>query len=123
MPIYNAGIFGESVFAELGDIPIVAKVGFSWKEREAFSLIVWIPDRFAVLDIEDQPTVAERLEDLLDRHRAAGVKLVVRYTSDKWTLPEGVVRPADSTEAMGTAFLGSTLWPDGTPQIITDEPL
>lgn len=123
VPIYNAGIFGESVFAELGEIPIVAKVGFSWQEREAFSLIVWIPDRFAVLDIEDQPTVTERLEDLLDRHRAAGVKLAVRYTSDKWTLPEGALRPADSTEAMGTAFLGSTLWPDGTPQIITDEPL
>ncbi|UCD79860.1 MAG: hypothetical protein JSW26_00045 [Desulfobacterales bacterium] len=122
VPIFSAGIFGASVFAELGKTPIVAKVGFSWKEREAFSLIVWIPDRFAVLDIEDQPTVAERLEDLLDRHRAAGIKLVVRYTSDKWTLSEGVIRAADSTEAIGTALLGTTLWPDGTPQIITDEP-
>ena len=44
--------------------PVVAKVGFSWKEREAFSIIVWIPDRFAVLDTADQPTVAGRLEDL-----------------------------------------------------------
>jgi hypothetical protein len=59
---------------------------------------------------------------LLDRHRAAGVKLVVRYTSDKWTLSEGVLRLSDSTEAMGSALLGTTLWPDGTPQIITDEP-
>jgi|GEM_PF-5741098 len=122
VPIYNAGIFEESVYAELQATPTVAKVGFSWKEREAFSIIVWIPDRFAVLDSEDQPTVTERLESLLDRHRAAGVKLAVRYTSDKWTLPEGVLRSSDSTETMGTAFMGSTLWPDGTPQLLTDEP-
>jgi hypothetical protein len=122
VPIYNAARFGGSVFAQLAETPVVAKVGFSWREREAYSLTVWIPDRFAALDIEDQPTVAEHLAGLLDRHRAAGVKLAVRYTSDKWTLPEGLLRPADSTEAMGTAFLGSTLWPDGTPQIITDEP-
>jgi hypothetical protein len=122
VPVYNAGIWEASVFAQLGKTQAVAKVGFSWKEREAFSLIVWIPDRFAALDAEGRPTVAERLANLLNRHRAAGIKLAVRYTSDKWTLSEGVLRPADSTEAMGTALLGTALWPDGTPQIITEEP-
>jgi len=114
LALYNAALFDGSVFQHKAPPEPSGKVGFSWREREAFSMILWIPERFAALDAEGVPKVTDHLKGLLDRHRAAGVKLDVRYASDLWTLPEGILRdPGEG--GLGVAIRGTRLWPGEEP--------
>ncbi len=100
--VHNAALFSHSVYQ---GVPTAAgEVGFSWNERQAFVVNVWIPERFAALDTGAQPTVAEQVGALLERYRAAGIQVNVHYASDQWTLPDGVLRDADSDEALGVGL-------------------
>lgn len=113
-----SGIFDESVFADASG-PLLepsADVGFRWEEREPFAVRVLLPPRLAALDDGDGSALREPLRSLLGRHRAAGVHLTVAYAEPRWEVGDGVVRPLDTNEAIGTVIDGTTLWPDDTPQ-------
>ena len=92
---------------------------------------VWIPARFAALDPAStgdpgdpgsppagppEPDVPERLRRLLDRHRAAGVHVSVRYADDRWELGDGVLRGPVTAAIEGVSVAGTRLWPAGAPQ-------
>ena len=110
VPISDAGIFDASLFADASAGDPVLGLGFSWQEREPFACRLWIPARFRSLDAGDALPVNERLRLLLDRHRAAGIKLSVAYAEDRWTLGEGLLRDLGSTDANGTVIVGTKLW-------------
>lgn len=115
LPVPFAAIADRSVFADARSAaehePAVA-VGFAWEEREPFAVRVIIPRRFAALDDDGGSRVREPLRALLDRHRAAGVRLEVTYAEERWQLGDGILRDADSDEPLGTVLVGTTLWPD-----------
>ncbi len=120
---YSAAHYGTSLFAlntnGAGAIDAAMRVGFEWQEREAFKVIVWLPSRFANYDLNKEPeelTLAQRLSNLLDRHRAAGISLDVQYASDLWQLPYGYVTDSDSPESYKSITAGSRLWNNGSPQ-------
>lgn len=115
VPISDAGIFDASLFADAAAGDPVLALGFSWQEREPFACRLWIPARFRSLDTDDALPANERLRLLLDRHRAAGIKLTVAYAEDRWTLGEGLLRDLGSTEANGTVIVGTKLWNTGPP--------
>ena len=112
VPVYEAGVFDSSVFEPDTSVssPSSAKVGFSWQEHEPFAARLWIPLRFSTLDAAGEVPVKERLRLLLDRHRAAGIHIYVDYADDRWTVPAGVMRDADSDEPLGTVIVGTALW-------------
>lgn len=120
---YSAGHFDSSVYAldetGAGAEEPAALLGFEWQEREAFKAVVWLPSRFEGYDrqkAEDELSLADRLVYLLDRHRAAGISLEVRYASDLWELPKGYVTHMDSPESYKSITAGSRLWNTGSPQ-------
>lgn len=125
---YSAGHFDASVFAKDGtgagaDDP-AALIGFEWQEKEAFKVVVWLPSRFESYDQqkeEDEPSLAEQLASLLDRHRAAGISLEVKYASDLWELPDGYITDLNSPESYKSIIAGSRLWNTGSPQPINPE--
>jgi hypothetical protein len=92
IPFPLAGVFEASVWAAESppDQP-AAKLGFSWEEREAFSLKVWLPRRFGTLDSGGAPTLRERVRSGLDRHRAAGVHVYVAVADDSFVAGGGPV--------------------------------
>lgn len=117
-PRFDAAFFDRTVF-EPDPLPAGAPsmaVGFEWMEREAFALRVWIPPRFALLDVPDRLTATERLRMLIDRHRAAGVRVTVEYADPRWTLGAGILRSLDSTNPVGLVVSGTTTWPAGIDQ-------
>jgi hypothetical protein len=118
LPVPVAGEFDGSVWAPPpGPGPTAGKVGFEWSEREPFAVRVWIPKRFAALDVEGQTEVRERVRVGLDRHRAAGVHVYVDYASDLWTLGSGVLTDLlEEASAEGLIVNGTVLWADGTEQ-------
>jgi hypothetical protein len=121
IPAFSAGIFDESVYAsDAGPAEPAGAVGFAWQEREPFALTVWVPRRFSRLDAEGELPVTERLRSLLERHRAAGIHVYVRYADDRWSVGTGLVRELDATDPRGLVVAGTTLWPDETPQPIPD---
>jgi hypothetical protein len=121
IPAFSAGIFDESVYAsDTGPAEPAGGVGFDWQEREPFALTVWVPRRFATLDAEGELPVTERLRSLLDRHRAAGVHVYVRYADDRWTVGTGLVRELDATDPRGLVVAGTTVWPEETLQPTPD---
>lgn len=81
-PLRHAARFDWSVWdpqAAPPDPAPVARLGLTWREHEPYEAVVWIPRRFAKLDVAGAPTVASRIARLLERHRAAGVRVDVRY--------------------------------------------
>jgi hypothetical protein len=48
----------------------------------------------------------------IERFRATGIRLSVEYTSELWTLGEGMLRDLESAEPEGTVIDGTRLWPD-----------
>jgi hypothetical protein len=112
IPSFGAGRFDGSVWAdENGALAEVSgSVGFRWQEREPFALRVLLPQRFAALDDESGSRLVDPLRLLLNRHRAAGVHVYVAYADDRWVLGTGVVRDADSDDALGTLVSGTALW-------------
>ena len=118
VPIFDAGMFDGSVWAELADAGAApsAEVGFEWLQREAFAVCVWLPARFESLDEDGRAPLRERVRTALDRFRAAGVRVGVKYASDKWLLGDGLLRDLDSTSALGLVVRGTRLWPDDTTQ-------
>ena len=108
-PIFTAGVFDESVF-EPGTQPSGA-VGFAWQEREPFAATLWVPQRFSALDAEGEVPVRERVRFFLDRYRATGVHVYVKYADDRWSLGSGVLRDLDSTDPRGAVVVGTRLWP------------
>jgi hypothetical protein len=120
IPRTSGAFFDGAVFAGDGPAdpapsdPSLA-VGFSWDEREPFTIRVLLPQRLSVLDDEQGSRVREPLRVLLDRHRAAGVKLRVEYADSRWTLGVGVTRD-DPDEHIGIVVAGTELWADGSPQ-------
>lgn len=117
LPATIGGRFDGSVFADASGMPDpAASVGFSWEEREPFSLRVLLPRRLASADDDAGAELREPLRLLLDRHRAAGIRTLVEYAEERWELGMGVARDPDSPEPVGTAIAGTALWPDGTPQ-------
>jgi len=107
---FTAGVWDESVFAG-SPLPDAAKVSFDWEEREPFAVRILIPERFAALDGPGIPRATEVVRGAIERYRAAGIRLTVEYTSLQWTLGEGVLRDADSTEPEGIIVDGTTLGP------------
>lgn len=92
-PRSHAGVFDHSLFdwPPEPDPSPAGEVGFAWQEREPFAMVLWIPQRFSVLDHPGRLAVSERLQALLDRHRAAGVQLGVRYAGPGFEPPKGIV--------------------------------
>jgi hypothetical protein len=75
----------------------IARIGLAWQERLRFAVRLWIPSRFRDLDVEGRTTIAERLRLLLDRHRAAGIKLDVAYSDPSCNYPDlASVPPVDA---------------------------
>jgi hypothetical protein len=107
LPTLVAGVFDASVFEPAGDA--AAKIGFAWQDREPFAATLWVPKRFAELDGENQVPVREVLRLLLDRHRAAGIHVYVKYADDSWGLGVGVLREQGSAEPIGTVVAGTRL--------------
>lgn len=118
-PRFTAGHWDQAVFESLGIEPSGA-IGFSWQEREAFAARLWLPRRFEVLDEDGDITIAERIRSLLDRYRAAGVHLYVRYADERWILGTGQLRDLETVEGLGVVVAGTTLWADDAEQ--PDEP-
>jgi hypothetical protein len=116
-PRTKAGRFDRSVLADAAGPPEPSlAVGFAWEEREPFAVRLLLPGRLAGLDDDRGATLREPLRLLLDRHRPAGVDVRVGYADPRWTLGVGITREGEE-EALGTALVGTELWPDGTPQI------
>ncbi len=122
---FSAGHYDRSVFAKdetgAGAEAAAALIDFEWQEKEAFKVIVWLPSRFESFDqqkAEGEPSLPERLASLLDRHKAAGISLEVKYASDLWELPNGYITDLDSTESYKSITAGSRLWNTGSPQPI-----
>ncbi len=120
---YSAGHYDTSLFAldatGAGSTQAAARIGFEWQEREAFKVVVWLPSRFARYDRDikaEEPSLAARLRTLLERHKAAGIDLDVRYASDLWQLPQGYVTDSDSPQSYKSITAGSRLWNTGSPQ-------
>jgi hypothetical protein len=113
VPLALAGVFDQSVWAwESGPADPSAKVGFIWREREPFAVKVWIPGRFAELDVEGTPAVREQVRTALDRHRAAGVHVYATVTEDLRPVGGGVLPvDADSDDVPE----GTVVWPDENP--------
>lgn len=119
VPSVAAGRWDDSVFDTLGSDgtrQASGAVGFEWHEREAFAVRLWLPLRFQDLDTDGTTTVRERIRQLLQRFRPAGVHLYVDYADDRWTLTTGIVREFDSTSPIGTVVAGTVLWPDPDPE-------
>jgi hypothetical protein len=118
IPVFEAAAFDTTVYTPdtSPGSPPAARVGFAWQEREPFAVTLWVPRRFAALDAPDQVAVTELLRLRLDRHRAAGVHVYVKYADDRWSLATGVLRDAGSTDARGTVVVGTRLWHEGTEQ-------
>jgi hypothetical protein len=106
----------SAVFASTGTPPAAAQVGFQWLERELYAVRLWIPARFAALDQPGATPVSERVRQLLDRHRAAGVYVYTEYGTPEWVLGTGVLSPATGTADPMAQLTGTVLWPVGTPQ-------
>ena len=118
VPVFDACVFEESVWAEgngAGPEPS-AELGFEWLERRPYAVRLWIPGRFEALDSEGAVPVRERVRMGLDRYRAAGIRVAVRFASDLWTLGEGLLRDPDSDQSLGLAIQGTGLWPAATEQ-------
>jgi len=82
-PRLLAARFGDSVFdPSVAPAPDVGRLRFEWREHEPYAAVVWIPARLKALDRPGEPTVADRVGKLLERHRAAGVSVDVRYADD-----------------------------------------
>jgi hypothetical protein len=113
----SAGHFDGAVFADAAGPPVQPSlaVGFAWEEREPFAVRVLVPRRFAALDDEAGTRLRQPLRGLLDRHRAAGVNVRVKYADPRWTLGSGVLRTT-TEDPLGTVLAGTELWPDGTEQ-------
>lgn len=116
-PTHDAARFDRSVFDPTetdGSRAPSADVGFEWEEREAFALCLWLPARLAELDTEGAEPLREQIRVLVDRYRAAGVHVRVKYADEHWTLGVGVIRDPDSLEPAGTIVAGTTLSPAPT---------
>jgi hypothetical protein len=111
-PYPFAGVFDGSVLAG-SPRPDAAKIGFGWEEREPFAARLFVPERFAVLDgdTDPDPDLTELVRVAVERFRAAGIRLTVHYTSQLWTLGQGVLRDPDSSEPEGLVVDGARLWP------------
>jgi len=116
-PTHDAALFDQAVFDPTesdGSRGPSADVGFEWEEREAFALCLWLPARLAELDTEGTEPLREQIRVLVDRYRAAGVHVRVKYADEHWTLGVGVIRHPDSLEPAGTIVAGTTLSPAPT---------
>ncbi len=114
VPVFDAGVFDGSVWAHAPDevrMP-AGELGFEWLQREPFAVCLWLPERFRALDQDGETEARERVRIALDRHRAAGVRVAVKYASTLWTLSEGVLRDAESGEPIGVIVRGTRLSPD-----------
>ncbi len=117
---YSAGILDSSLFAldqsGAGAEEGAALIGFDWEEREAFKAVLWLPSRLESYDREGETTLPVQLQPLLDRHRAAGIGLEIKYASDLWQLPYGHLTDSDSPQSYKAITAGSRLWNSGSPQ-------
>ena len=125
LPRFGSGVWDDAVFHPEktdGTMDPSAQVGFSWDQHEAFAARVWLPRRFAELDGAvgadgvERISVAERVRLLLDRYRAAGVHIYVRYADERWILGEGVLQDVLTSEGLGVVVGGTGLWNDEVEQ-------
>jgi hypothetical protein len=100
-------------------------LGWDWEEREPFALRVWLPMRYADLDVQDGasvtdadrlPPVREVVRLLLDRHRAAGVHVYTAYADPRWILATGVIHGLQTEDPLGLVVAGTETWAHDTTQ-------
>ena len=115
-PAFAGGYYDESAFCPSTDPCGI--VGFRWKQRRPFFARLWLPDDLRVFDEGqiEQEQLPARLLRLLARHRPAGIELEIEYANDLWLLGEGRFALPDEDSPIGVELLGTTLWPDDTPQ-------
>ena len=123
MPIFDAGVFDESVFEPDTSVgsPAPARSASPGRSTSRSPRRLWIPLRFSTLDTDGEIPVNERLRLLLDRHRPAGIHIYVEYADDRWTMPAGILRDEGSDEPLGTVIVGTALWADRDPDLTTRE--
>jgi hypothetical protein len=122
-PSFTGGYFAggppgslSAVFASTGPPSAAAQVGFQWLERELYAVRLWLPARFAALDQQGVTPVSERVRQLLDRHRAAGVYVYTEYGTPEWVLGTGILAPATGAGDPMAQLTGTALWAAGTSQ-------
>jgi hypothetical protein len=110
-PRPHAGFADGSVFAADGDPNApAARITLSWLEHEAYAVRVLLPRRFALCDAEGSQTIADMVEQTLERQRSAGVDIRVEYIDDRWILGTSGVGAANAADPILGLRGGSVLW-------------
>jgi hypothetical protein len=109
---FDASGFDGAVFAlpaepgALAALPPSGTVQLTWKENEPFAASVLIPSELKTL--QDQGLVDGDLPTLvragLERFRAAGIRLDVRYFDRDWILGSSVLESIDAPAGPGVDF-------------------
>ena len=114
VPTAFSGTFDRTVFAGLDDgtRPDFGAIAFSWLERRAYTVQVVIPARFRALDPDDEDGAAVRrhVATALDRFRAAGIVLEVRFLDDRFVVGEAVLSEGAAVDPIDALKGGTVLW-------------
>jgi len=113
VPTVFSGTFDRTVFGGLDDgkRPNFAAIRFSWLERRAYTVRVVIPARFRALDAENGgAAVLRHVARALDRFRAAGIVLEVRFLDDRFVVGEAVLSDGAAVDPVAALQGGTVLW-------------
>jgi hypothetical protein len=118
VPTAFAGTFDRTVFAPGADEapPDFAAIAFSWLERRAYTVQVVIPARFRALDPDtDGAAVLRHVARALDRFRAAGIVVEMRFLDDRFVVGEAVLSGGAALDPVDTLKGGTVLWDSPAP--------
>lgn len=115
----KVGFFDGSVFESAppapGETPVevtAAEVTLFWTEHEVYAVRVLIPRRFSALDEAGAPATA-RVEDALERLRAAGIEVRVETLDERWTLGSGFLAITRAADPIASLRGDTVLWTIG----------